>query len=316
MKVLVTGGAGYLGSLVCHQLTRKGIAVNVLDSLYYGGLPLLGIWTLPKLTFFHGDIRDPRAVRDAMKDCDCVVHLAALIGTPACEHKPQLAQDVNVAGTRSVIEQLDGRRLIYASTGSSYGKVNGLCTETTPIAPLTVYGRTKAEGEKVVLDADGVALRFSTLFGVSPRMRYDLLINTLCHDAVRTRRIVLFQPSAHRTFYHVADTAHAVVQAVQSKACLLHNCYNVGAAALTCTKLEVGRKIAKVTGCSVEATGQGRDPDWRDYAVDFSRFEREFGLPRWSLDKGIEELVTVSGHLGHIRESISFWTDFPGESDE
>ncbi len=307
MKVLITGGAGYLGSLLCQRLATKGISINVLDSLYYGGIPLLGIQSLPGLKFFYGDIRDGAAVREAMVGCQAVIHLAALVGYPACDQDHGLARSVNIGGTREAVNALEGRRLIYASTGSTYGKVEGVCTEKTPIAPATLYGETKAEGEKLAMEAGAVCLRFTTVFGVSPRMRYDLLLNTLVHDAVNTGQIHLYEPNAKRTFHHVQDTISTIEHALLQG--YVRCCFNVGDEALAFTKLQAARVIAELTGCSLTVGKAGHDPELRDYEVDFSKYRTSFSPSRMTLGDGIKELMSVSRRLPNPKqETLSFVT--------
>ena len=170
-KVLITGGAGYIGSMLTPTLLEQGYHVTIFDSMVYGALPLLGFSRSPNLDIIKGDVRDRNEVAKVVKDHDWILHLAAVVGYPACAADPQLSVATNVDGTRNVLDCMGkGQRLIFASTGSTYGKVEGVATEETPIAPLTLYGQTKRDGEMLIRDSnrDHVILRFATVFGSSP----------------------------------------------------------------------------------------------------------------------------------------------------
>src|SRR4051794_2068712 len=186
-NVLITGGAGYVGSVVTGAFLAAGHAVTVLDSLESGGQGLLACAANPRFRFLRGDVRDGRAMREALAGQDAVVHLAAVVGFGACNADPRRAESTNVEGTRTLLAHRQrGQALLFASTGSVYGAVpEGECHEGLDPAPLSLYGRTKLAAERLVLDAGGVAFRFATAFGMSPRMRVDLLINEFVYAAKR-----------------------------------------------------------------------------------------------------------------------------------
>ncbi|GAG84798.1 unnamed protein product, partial [marine sediment metagenome] len=166
MNILVTGGAGYVGSMLVPELLKRGHRVTLFDSFLWGPKSILHFATHPSLTIITGDIRDREKIKEVIKYCDLVIHLAAIVGYPACASDRDRAISTNVDGTRNITENLYGRKIIYASTGSIYGKVDGICTEESPVDPLTLYGTTKWQAEQMVIDGGGVALRFATIFGV------------------------------------------------------------------------------------------------------------------------------------------------------
>ena len=243
MKILVTGGAGYKGTLLIPMLLEAGHSVVLLDSFLWGVRAVLHFATHPALEIVEGDVRDLPTVRRAATGCDVLVHLAAVVGYPACAADPQRARTTNVDGTRNVVQAAEGRRILFASTGSTYGKVEGVCTEETPIDPLTLYGSTKWEGERRVTEHGGVALRLATVFGVSPRLRLDLLVNDFVYQALSHRQIILYEGHFRRTFLHVADAAAAYPFALEHYEAMAGQAFNVGDAAMNYTKKEIAEAI-------------------------------------------------------------------------
>ncbi|KAH9370557.1 hypothetical protein HPB48_002512 [Haemaphysalis longicornis] len=252
--VLVTGGAGYLGSCLVPLLLDRGWKVTVFDTFSWGLTPLLPV--APRLRLIRGDVRDAAALRDALRGVDAVVHLAALVGYPACSRKPLLAEDVNVGGTKTLVAQLSpGQRLVFASTGSCYGAIGPApCTEQTPLSPLSVYGRTKAEAEAVVLASGGVALRLATVFGVAPRLRLDLLLNDFTRRALEDGALDVYEPGFWRSMLH-----------------------------LVCDR----------TGSELHLGAQGYDEDRRNYRVSHDRIRNLGFKASISLEEGLDELLRI-----------------------
>ena len=204
--VLVTGGAGYIGTTLIPLLLERDYNVTVFDSLLLGGDALLPFFRHKNFHFIKGDIRDKDALRQAVKDKGVIIHLAAIVGFPACSENPDLAYSTNVEGTRNLaILVKKNQYILFGSTGSNYGAVlNGICTEETPLNPLSVYGKTKTEAERILLENTSVtAFRFATAFGVSPKLRLDLLINDLTYQALKQKYLVIYESSFMRTFIHV-----------------------------------------------------------------------------------------------------------------
>jgi nucleoside-diphosphate-sugar epimerase len=295
-NVLITGGAGYVGAVVTGAFLDAGHRVTVLDSLAGGGQGLLGYASRPGFRFRRGDVRDPGAVREALAGQDAVVHLAAVVGFGACKADPQRAVSVNVEGTRVLLAARQrGQLVLYASTGSVYGAVpGGLCDEAVDPAPLSLYGRTKLEAEGLVLgEPDGLAFRFATAFGASPRMRLDLLVNGFVYDARRRGYVVVYDRDARRTFVHVRDMAGAFLFGLERFGELAGRAYNAGSERLNLTKDEVARQIRERQPYFLTYGPVGTDEDRRDYAVSYARL-RALGFdPTVDLGTGIDELLTA-----------------------
>ena len=292
--VLITGGAGYIGSGLTRALLETGYAVTVLDRFLYGRRPLEDVANHPKLTVIEADIRDPAAVARAAAGADCVLHLAGIVGYPACRANPQEATAVNLAGTENLLRALQpDQRVLFASTLSVYGAVDGKATEDTPARPLSLYGEHKARCERMIRRHGGghVILRFATLFGVSPRMRIDLLVNDFVFQALHKRRIVLYEGWFRRAFLHVTDATAAYLFALTHYEQVAGGVFNVGNEDLNCTKKQVAERIRRQVDFELVESDCGQDLDQRNYAVDCSRFSDLGYRARVGLDEGLAGLI-------------------------
>jgi len=295
-KVLITGGAGYVGSVLSTMLLDRGCHVTIFDNFMYGAQHVCAFSRHPQLDLVKGDVRDANHLARIVSNQDWVIHLAAIVGYPACAADPYRATTTNVDGTRNLVEAMaKNQRLVFASTGSTYGKVIGTATEETPIAPLTLYGKNKRDCEKLIRDSDvpHAILRFATVFGSSPRLRLDLLINDFVYQALHHKQIVLFEGHFRRTFLHVADAAAVYPFAMEQFEEMAGNIFNVGDESMNFTKKQVAHKIKQHVNYYLHEADVGTDPDQRDYEVDYSRLKRLGYRASVSLDEGLRELIKV-----------------------
>lgn len=297
MKILVTGGAGYIGSTLIPMLLERDHEVVLFDKFMWGLKPVLHFATDPRLTIVTGDIRDKEALKNAMEGCDMVIHLAAIVGYPACASDPDRARTINVDGTKNIIDLLDGREIIFASTGSTYGKVEGICTEDTPIDPLTLYGSTKWEAENMITDYGGVALRFATVFGIAPRLRLDLMVNDFVYQALHNKQIILYEGHFRRTFLHCWDAANIYPFAIDNLDKMRGEAYNVGNESMNYTKRDIAKKIEEYTDYYLHEADVGEDKDKRDYEVSYEKIRKVGYETSIDLDQGIQELIKVLKHI-------------------
>ncbi len=299
MKILITGGAGYIGTTLTPLLLSQGHEVTIYDNLMYGGTVLVPFFRNKHFTFIKGDVRDAGAVKQAMQDKDAVIHLAAIVGFPACRENPRLAEEVNVGGTKNVVEALSSSQmLMFGSTGSNYGKLSELtepiCTEESPLRPLSIYGKTKTEAEKIAMETgQAVAYRFATAFGVSPRLRLDLLINEFAYLCVKQKYLVVYEGGFKRTFIHVSDIARSFAFALDNYDKMKGQVYNMGSEKMNMSKKEVAELIAKKTGAYLHFAEVGEDQDKRDYVVSYKKIGALGYDVTVSLEEGIDELIRV-----------------------
>lgn len=297
-KILVTGGAGYIGSVLVPMLLNEGHEVTVIDDFYYGQSTLLDVCLNPKFTIVRGDVRDESLMRQLMKDKDYIIPLAAMVGFPLCEKDKTAAQTINFDAIKMITElRSKDQRIIYPCTNSGYGVGQGdsYCTEDTPMNPISLYGITKSRAEKAVLDAgNSLTFRFATVFGASPRMRIDLLVNDFVYRAVFDRTAVIFQGEFKRNYIHVRDAAGAFVFAINNFEKMEGKPYNCGLSSANLSKIELCEKIKEhIPGFVYLEAPVGEDPDKRDYIVSNERLEGCGWKPKYSLDDGIEELKKV-----------------------
>jgi nucleoside-diphosphate-sugar epimerase len=296
MDILVTGGAGYLGSILVPRLLADGHKVTVVDNFMYQQTSLLDCCIDKRLTIIRGDVRDERLLTELVPSADAILPLACLTGAPLCMRDPQTAKAVNYDAVKNIADLVSPQQLvIFPSTNSGYGigQPDIYCDEDTPLRPISLYGRLKVDLESLLLDKGHcVTFRFATLFGISPRMRLDLLVNDFTYRAAVDRCIVLFEPHFKRNYLHVRDAARAFIHALEHYDQMQGHPYNVGLSDANLSKLELCEHIRQHEPNFYFTVAEiGEDPDKRNYLVSNQRIEATGFKPAVGLDDGIEELI-------------------------
>lgn len=303
MRILVTGGAGYIGSILVPRLLAAGHAVTVVDTLRFGQSPLGECCANPCFEFVLGDCRDASLMRPLLARADAIIPLAAIVGAPACDRDQTAAVSTNRDAVQ-LIASLRSRHqlLLMPITNSGYGvgESGVLCTEDTPLKPISLYGQTKVEAEQILFDSgDAISFRLATVFGAAPRMRWDLLVNDFVQRAVTDRALVLFEARFKRNYLHIRDVASVFLHGLDSYETLKGRAYNVGLSDANLSKLELCERIREqVPEFVFFESPIGRDPDQRDYIVSNARIESTGWRPAHSLDAGIRELVKATRLFG------------------
>lgn len=294
-RILVTGGAGYLGSILVPALLARDSSVTVVDSFMYGQTPLLDCCADEKLSIVRGDVRDERLMLPLLKKADVIMPLACLVGAPLCAQKPAEARAINLDAILMLLKNASkSQRFISPTTNSGYGvgQAGVFCTEETPMNPISLYGVLKVELEQALLGAGAVSLRLATVCGVSPRMRLDLLVNDFTYRAVVDRFVVLFEAHFKRNYIHVRDVARAFCHALDHFDAMQGQPYNVGLSDANLSKMELCLEIQKqVPDFTIMEAPIGKDPDQRNYVVSNAKIEATGYMPQVSIQRAIAELV-------------------------
>jgi len=294
-KVLITGGAGYLGSTISEHLLSKGYSVTVLDNLMYKQLSLLHLFKYNKFNFVKDDVRNVELLQNLVKEHDVIIPLAAIVGMSACEVNPNLSIDVNYRQIVNIVRVLKShQKLIMPNTNSQYGSSEEIITENSPFIPLSLYAKTKCDAEDVVIAAKGVALRLATVFGIGTRMRQDLLVNDFVYKAVTDGYLVLFESNFKRNYIHVQDIARVFEFVIENYDKCFGEAFNVGLSTANLSKIELAEKIKKhLPSLVIKQDDFRQDFDKRNYIVSNEKIESIGFHPKYDLDYGITQLINA-----------------------
>lgn len=296
MKILVTGGAGYIGSILIPYLLDQDYEVTVIDNFLFRQNSLLDVCHHTNFNIIKGDVRDKNLIIENLKCHDVIIPLAGIVGAPACKRDVQLAKEVNLEAVKTIVSHASSQQMIlYPVTNSGYGigQSSIYCDEKTPLNPISLYGQTKVEAEKILLDAgNAVTFRLATVFGASPRMRMDLLVNDFVYRAFSDRFIVLFESHFKRNYIHICDISRVFGFAMNNFEKMKGQTYNIGLSDANLSKMELCLKIKEhIPDFYILESAIGEDPDKRDYIVSNKKIESLGWRPRYSLDMGIQELI-------------------------
>tara|TARA_R110002012_G_scaffold210788_1_gene381425 strand:+ start:219 stop:1184 length:966 start_codon:yes stop_codon:yes gene_type:complete len=313
MNILITGGAGYLGSVITPLLLDKGHNVTVYDNLMYNQLTLSDLCYKPNFKFVYGDVRDYAKLNKHIQKADVIVPLAAIVGFPACEKDKQLATSVNYYQIQDIIKNTSKEQtIVFPNTNSGYGtRSNGICTENQKLKPISHYGITKCDSEDLLLkNGNAIIFRFATVFGVSPRMRLDLLVNEFVYKALTDKYITIFERKAVRNYIHIRDVADVFNFMIDNKDEYKGEIFNVGLSDANINKQELAELIKKyISDFAITYSDYYEDPDKRDYIVSNEKIENTGWTPKYNLDDGIKELIMayqiiINNDTSHFRNGF------------
>jgi len=314
MKILVTGGSGYLGSVLVPRLLNDGHEIIVYDNLIYNQLSLLNVCNDKNFNFVYGDVRNYNELDKYIQKSDIIIPLAAIVGFPACERDKKLATEVNFLHIQNIVDNISkNQRIIFPNSNSGYGvgQTGIYCTEESPLTPISHYGVVKCEAEDYLKDnSDAIIFRLATVFGISPRMRLDLLVNEFVYKALTDRYLVVFEKKAVRNYIHIQDIANVFSFMIDNHDKCKGEIYNIGLSDANISKEELVNKIKEHIGeFAVTYSEYYKDPDKRDYIVSNEKIESTGWKPQYSLDDGIQELVNgykiiINNDSSHFRNSF------------
>ena len=296
MKILVTGGAGYIGSMVVASLLEQGYEVTVVDNFMYKQASLNQLCHYQNFTIINGDVRQKSVMEPLLRKTDAILPLAAYVGAPLCQKDPLGASSTNKEAILMMLAMLSNQQIILMpTTNSAYGKgdENNFCDETSPLRPISHYAREKVEVEQALMQhQNAISFRFATVFGMSPRMRIDLLVNNFTYRAVNDGTLVLFEPHFKRNYLHIKDVSRLILYALENHHSMCGEIYNVGLSESNLTKEELCQSIQlHVPNFTYLIAETGKDPDQRDYLVSNQKIEQAGFKPIFSLDDGIVGLI-------------------------
>ena len=297
-KVLVTGGAGYIGSKLVTKLLELNYRVTVIDSLKFSSKSLNHLFNNNNLIFIKGDVRNKKLMKKLVKNNEFIVPLAALVGAPLCEKNKKEAINVNLDSIKTLVKNVTRKnKIIYLTTNSGYGvgEKNKYCDENSPLNPISLYGRTKVNAESYVMKCkNAIGFRLATVFGYSYRMRTDLLVNNFVFKSVNQKKLTLFEPHFRRNYIHVNDVVDGIIYSIKNFNRLKSNIYNLGLSSANLTKLMLALRIKRqIKSLKITIIKNRKDPDQRDYFVSNKKIEKKGFKAKIKIEKGIKELIKV-----------------------
>jgi len=297
-KILITGAAGYIGSYLATKLVLQGHKVTAIDKFMFEKNALSHLLLFDNFKLVYGDVRNKKMIKKYLRQNEFIIPLAALVGAPLCKKFPKMTKVVNFDSIKYMISNLKkNQKIIYPNTNSGYGigEKNAYCDEKSPLNPISLYGKTKVDCEKIILNFNNsIVFRLATVFGSSYRMRTDLLVNYLVKEATLNNRIDIFEPHFRRNYIHVSDVVEAFVFGINNFSRLKNNIFNVGLSDANLTKIQLAKRIKKIVKkTKIKIIKNKKDPDKRDYFVSNKKIERAGFKTKISLDKGIKELYQL-----------------------
>jgi nucleoside-diphosphate-sugar epimerase len=297
-KILITGGGGYIGSMLSTELITLGHEVTVIDLLKYDKGSMDHLYFEKNFTFINGDVRDSNLIKKLILKNEFIIPMAALVGAPLCEKNKKEAIETNFQSIKSILQKSNTKnKLIFLTTNSGYGigEKNKFCDETTPLNPISLYGQTKCDAEnEIVKFKNAISYRLATVFGASYRMRSDLLVNNFVERAVNKNFLDVYEPQFRRNFIHIKDVVRGIIFAVDNFEKLKSNIYNLGLSSANLTKIDLALKIKKqIKTLKIKIIKNKKDPDKRDYFVSNLKIEKKGFKAKISLESGIKELIKV-----------------------
>ena len=298
-RVLVTGGAGYIGSKLVTKLLDKNYKVTVIDILKFSSKSLNHLFNNRNFTFIKGDVRNKKLMIKLIKKNDYIIPLAALVGAPLCEKNKREAVSVNLDSIKHLMRMISKKRnrIIYLTTNSGYGvgEKNKYCNENSPLNPISLYGRTKVEAENIIMkNKNSIGFRLATVFGYSYRMRTDLLVNNFVFKSLNEGKLTIFEPHFRRNYIHIDDVVDGIIYSIKNFNSLKSNVYNLGLSSANLTKYMLAQKIkSQLRYLKIKIVKNRKDPDQRDYYVSNKKIEKKGFKAKISLEEGIKELINI-----------------------
>ena len=297
-NILITGGAGYIGSKLATELLNYNYKVTVIDILKFSSRSLNHLFNNRNFNFINGDVRNKKLMKNLILNNEFIIPLAALVGAPLCEKNKKEAISVNLESIKYLMKIITKKnKVIYLTTNSGYGvgEKNKYCDEKSPLNPISLYGRTKVNAEKIIMrSSNSIAFRLATVFGYSYRMRTDLLVNNFVFKAVRDKKLVIFEPHFRRNYIHINDVVEGIIYSIKNFNRLKSNVYNLGLSSANLTKYNLAKKIKKkINSLKIKIVKNRKDPDQRDYYVSNKKIEKKGFRAKISIEKGIDELINV-----------------------